>query len=224
MKNIFKDFSMKLYLKTVLYSLVIVVFIGTIFLFIEGIGVYSTSEVLLNSIDNPEIVREIGKDIEESYKELDEKIEEKKEEYGEDYPIRGYYQFILSTSAQGYGAVQLAKFSIPIGVILGTFVYIISVQKARGKNLIIESIVFVIIVGILLRLVNIGYQLFVNNLVRNITNSKETMFETGVYDLRENYIIFLIGYFIIFLVVYILNFMIQTIKVKKLNKELNKNK
>ena len=134
---------------------------------------------------------------------------------------------LLDFDMPGYDANQICKKvinkekykqSILVGIILGTFVYIVWVQKAKKKNLFIESVICGGMMLILVVLVNVIYELVFYVMMKNLGQEAYIYSLNDVYDIK-NVAIICVG---IFAVVYVGNYIYQRIMVSRLNKELNK--
>ena len=106
------------------------------------------------------------------------------------------------------------------GLILGAIIYIVLIQKAKGKKLILELLIAFTSIFLLITLVNKGYELLLNKMLDNNTASEFT-YLTSLYDM-DNYGI-LLPFIAVFGIIYICNLIYQKIQTNKLNKELNKN-
>ena len=117
--------------------------------------------------------------------------------------------------------IKVYTLSILIGVSTGAIIYIISIQRAKGKQLIIELIVSLLIVFGLVLFTNLGYETYINNHV-HIFNMTKIRTSAYIYELEIKDI--LISYVIVAIVIYIGNIIRQKILTHKLNKEIeNKN-
>lgn len=211
----FKTFSIKKLLVTILYIIIISVFIGTTALFLLSIPEVIQLEVI-NSLDgDSETLVEIGKVYQEQVDQINKKINEEKELYGEDYPAEEIllYQFICKFSTSRI--IQVYLFSLIIGVILGIVIYIIAIQNIPPKQVFIELVIAFIILVMLIALFNIGYEMFLNKAINNI-GSTDIKYST---DLDISNIVIL--YIIIAIVIYIIHMIKQKVLTNKLNKQLN---
>ena len=117
--------------------------------------------------------------------------------------------------------IKVYTLSILIGVSTGAIIYIISIQRAKGKQLIIELIISLLIVFGLVLFTNLGYEAYINNHVQ-IFNMTKIRTSAYIYELEIKDI--LISYVIVAIVIYIGNIIRQKILTHKLNKEIeNKN-
>ena len=124
---------------------------------------------------------------------------------------------VMSKSRED-AVIETYKQEVLVGIILGTFVYIIWVQKAKKKNLFIESAMCVGIMLVLVIFVNGIYELFFNAMMKELGHDDYMYSLNEVYDIG-NVAIICVG---IFVVVYVGNYIYQRIMVSRLNKELNK--
>lgn len=207
-----KKFSVKELLKTVLYAVVVVNFIVFTVTFVEEIPNLIMSEVMLVADDESEILIEEGKNAEEVMEQF---TTMQKEKYGEEYPAEGIFVKQLLYSLESGPIVQTYVTSLLAGTILGTIIYIVSVQKAKGVELVIEIFIAFAIIAIITAGINLGYQAIINK-VMNEAGATDTFYDTSIY----NDSIFL-PYIAVFAVVYMGNMIQQKILTNKLNKELN---
>lgn len=211
----FKTFSIKKLLITILYTIIISVFIGTTVLFLLSIPEVIQLEVI-NSLDgDSETLVEIGKVYQEQVDQINKKINEEKELYGEDYPADEIllYQSICKFSTSRI--IQVYLFSLITGVILGIVIYIVAIQNIPQKQVFIELVIAFIILVMLIALFNIGYEMFLNKSINNI-GSTDIKYST---DLDISNIVIL--YIIIAIVIYIIHMIKQKVLTNKLNKQLN---
>ena len=171
MKNLkFKTFSIKKLLTTILYTVVISVFIGTTILFLLSAPEAIQAE-MIGDMQDSENVREIGKNYEEQVQKIEEYINECKELYGENYPAGEIFlcQFIskLSTGRiiKGY------LLSLTIGVVLGIIIYIVAVQKIPKEEVVIELMFAFVILLILAIILNVGYEAIINKIINSNNSS-----------------------------------------------------
>lgn len=211
----FKTFSIKKLLITILYTIIISVFIGTTALFLLSIPEVIQLEVI-NSLDgDSETLVKIGKVYQEQVNQINKKINEEKESYGEDYPAEEIllYQFICKFSTSRI--IQVYLFSLITGVILGIVIYIVAIQNIPPKQVFIELVIAVIILVMLILLFNIGYEMVLNKAINKI-GSTDIKYST---DLDISNIVVL--YIIVAIVIYIIHMIKQKVLTNKLNKQLN---
>lgn len=212
----FKTFSIKKLLITILYTIIISVFIGTTALFLLSIPEVIQLEVINNSLDgDSETLVKIGKVYQEQVDQINKKINEEKESYGEDYPAEEIllYQFICKFSTSRI--IQVYLFSLITGVILGIVIYIVAIQNIPPKQVFIELVIAVIILVMLILLFNIGYEMVLNKAINKI-GSTDIKYST---DLDISNIVVL--YIIVAIVIYIIHMIKQKVLTNKLNKQLN---
>ena len=113
--------------------------------------------------------------------------------------------------------IKVYTLSILIGVSTGAIIYIISIQRAKGKQLIIELIVSLLIVFGLVLFTNLGYEAYINNHVHIFNMTK---IRTSAYIYEPEIKDILISYVIVAIVIYIGNIIRQKILTHKLNKEI----
>lgn len=213
-----KKFSIKKLLLTILCSIIVTTFIGNTYLFISAIPNWISGEGTSVILDkNPKIFEEVGQKIE---KQINEMIIEIKAENGEEFPALGAFMYLMSLLYPSAPIIRTYVLTFVAGLILGTIIYIVLIQKAKGKKLIYELAIAFISIFLLITLVNKGYQLLLNYMLSNIKESEFT-YLTSLYDM-DNYGI-LWPFIVIFGIIYICNLIYQKIQTNKLNKELNKN-
>ncbi len=213
-----KRFSMKKLLITVLYTVIVSVFIGSTILFVSSIPGWMQAEILPNLNKDSEILIYIGKGQQESLNQLKESLEEDKAIYGEDYPAEGIFLYNLINVVSTNRIMQVYSMSVLIGIALGTIIYIVVVQNIKGIEMIIELFIAFVILFILIMLLNLGYQAIINKFIGDV-NPTDVTYYTYIYDLESNNI--LIPYIITIAVIYIVNMIRQKILANKLNKQLN---
>ena len=209
-----KKFLVKELLKTILYAIVIENFILYTIMFVEEIPTWIMSEVMMVADDESEILIDEGKKTEEVMEEF---TTMQKEKYGEEYPADGIFVKQLLYSFESGPIVQTYVNSLLVGAILGTVIYIVSVQKAKGVQLAIEIFIAFAIIVIIIAGINLGYETIINRVI-NDSGAADTFYDAYIY----NDSIFL-PYIAIFAIVYFGNMIQQKILTNKLNKELNNN-
>lgn len=216
MKKIeFKKFSIKKLLVTILYTVIISVFIGTTTLFLSS--VYENTQLeIINSLDSDsETLIEIGKAYQEQAEQIDKKAKEEKELYGEDYPSEGISLYKLISIFSTNRIMRVYSLTLIIGIVLGTIIYIVAIQKASKKQIIIELIVAFMIIAVSTFIINIGYEMILNKAINEI-NPTKVQYSTDI-DIKN----ILILYVVIAIVAYAINMIRQRILTNKLNKQLN---
>ena len=221
LKEVFKGFSIKKYLLCVLLSIIVSTFIGFTILFVTEVPAYTSVEILNELGENSKEINEAGNSMQEKYNETKIQFAKEKEMYGEDYPAEGIFLYNITNSYRSYPICKVYTLALVYGIILGTLVYIIFMQKASGVQMLLETIFCGILIILLIILVNLGYNIAINMILNNIgvTDVKYT-FSSYVYDIYSSdtsYIfIGIIG------IAYIVNLIFQKILVNKLNKKVEK--
>ena len=212
-------FSVKKLLLTILCSVIVTTSLGSTYLFVINVPGWVQSE-LMGSLDgNSEVLKEIGSGFESQFKELDKNIAEEKAMYGEDYPSEELFIFRLMTVSRCYEVVRMYVLALVMGIIIGTIIYIVAIQNAKGIELIIELFMAFVAIIALILLANIGYEALLNHAINNY-NPTEIEYQTEIYDLYNDNIF--LPYLITIAVVYVGNMIYQKRQANKLNKELNK--
>lgn len=214
----FKTFSIKKLLTTILYTVIISVFIGTTILFLISIPEWTQAEMINYMKKDSETLNEIGKIYQEQVNQIEKHINEDKTLYGEDYPSG---EILLYQGISEFSTIRIIRvysLSFVIGIALGTIIYILAVQNVSKKQTIIELTIAFIILFILKVILNMGYELIVNK-VLNVINPASERFYSGI-DFNINNV--LVPYIIIVVGIYIVNMIRQRMITNKLNKKLNK--
>ena len=215
LKEIFKGFSIKKLLLSILCSIIVTTFIGFTIIFITEIPSYTFSEYLMQMDNNSEPVKEYGNYMQETYKQYEKIFKEEKEMYGEDYPSEGIFLGQLTNSIKSSQICEVYMSTLLIGTIIGTLIYIIFIQKTKGIQMLVETIICGIAIILIIMLINWGYNSIINKI--GIDNTGYTAY---VYDIDESTILY--GFLGIIGISYIINLIYQAILTKKLNKKLNK--
>lgn len=208
-----KKLSFPKLLLTILCTTMVSIFIGSTALLVNITHHWLETEKILRIDINSEYLIEIG---EQYGNQLEETYKEERELFGKEYPAEMMY-FVGIVNYSIGRIIKVYAFSLLIGISLGAIVYIIVVQRAKGKQLIIELIVTLLIVFGLVFLTNLGYQTYINKSIQgfNITNVKRSayIYELEIYDI-------LITYAIVVIITYIVNLIRQKFLTYKLNKEI----
>ena len=218
MKNLdFKTFSVKKLLLTILCTVVISVFIGTTVVFIMDIPVGILVDSLSYMNPDSEGLIEIGNEYQKSLETYTQAIKEKKELYGDDYPAEALFTYQLINWFQIRDIVKIYLISLLIGVILGTIIYIVVLQKTQKKQMIIELIIAFAIFVSFMKILNVGYGVVINKVIQSIDSKSIKAY----VDTYINTSTLMIIYVIIAIGIYIINMIRQKNITRKLNKELN---
>lgn len=218
-KTIFEGFSVKKLLFSILCSIIVSISIVATYLFIEAIPAVILCDVLDGVNYEDEYTKELLQSYEEEYKNIEEMVELSKEENGEDHPAGGLFLNAL-TNIKNLEIVYMYGTAILVGIILGTLIYIIFIQKTKGVQMLLETIICGLVILLILAIVNLGYNVIVNMAINDIVKINENIqYSTYVYD-DSNILIKFIG---IIIVAYIVNLIYQKILANKFNKKLKKN-
>ena len=219
MKN--KTFSIKKLLLTILCSVIILVFIGNIALFLDAIPSWMTLEIVSVMDEDSEVLIEMGKSYEENVKLLEKRISEEKAKYGEDYPAEGIAFYKIFNIFSTYKIIGIFTRAVLLGIVLGVIIYIVFIQGAKGKQLILEVIVAFAVLFLMLFAINWGYKVIINKGI-NEAGVTDIVYDTAIYDIENNnnLVILYVG---IFAIAYVVNLIKHKILTNKLNKELNNN-
>lgn len=211
-----KKFLIWKLLLTILCTTIISTFIGFTIIFISAIPRWIISEVVFNLDDDSEILIEIGKTQEENF----ERVTENEEQHdGKKDADKGLILYYLTNKLPTQLIVNVYAKSFLIGIVVGTIIYIVAVQKVNEKKMIIELIISFIVLVVIIMILNIGYEAIINKGINEL-NPQQVKFSTYIYDIESNKY-FVIQYIIVAAIIYIVNMIRQKILTNKLNKELN---
>lgn len=219
MRNQEKTFSVKKLLLTILYTVILSVFIGSTILFVGSVPQWIQSEVITGMEKGSEALTEIGKSYQFAYEQIEESFKEDKALYGEDYPSEELFLMQVLNIFSTNRIMQVYSLSFLIGIALGTIIYIVAIQNIKWKQILIELAVAFVVLFLLMMLINLGYETIINKAIQSV-NPTEVTYSTYIYDLESNNV--LIPYIIVATVIYVGNMVRQKILINKLNKELNK--
>ena len=210
-----KKFSLKKLLLTILCSIVITTFIGTTYLFITSLAFVENAKVLELLDPESQELKQFAGQYEDWFNKA---IDGLKAQHGEDYPAAGMLSYLLTTV--GYERLEeIYIISVIIGIVIGSVFYIIVIQNAKGKKLILELLIALTVVLAIIFILNIGYETFINKVI-NKYNISEMVFDTELYDIDNTNTILI--YVVVVVIAYIGNLVYQKIQTNRLNKELNK--
>lgn len=212
-----RKISLKKLLLTILCTTIVSIFVGNTVLLVDTVPQWLETEKILSINRNSKYLIEIGENNQDNVKQLEEKYKEERALFGEKYPAEMMHLMQIANYFTNR-IIKVYTLSILIGVSIGAIIYI---QRAKGKQLIIELIVSLLIVFGLVLFTNLGYETYINNHVQ-IFNMTKIRTSAYIYELEIKDI--LISYVIVAIVIYIGNIIRQKILTHKLNKEIeNKN-
>lgn len=215
-----RKISLKKLLLTILCTTIVSIFVGNTVLLVDTVPQWLETEKILSINRNSKYLIEIGENNQDNVKQLEEKYKEERALFGEKYPAEMMHLMQIANYFTNR-IIKVYTLSILIGVSTGAIIYIISIQRAKGKQLIIELIISLLIVFGLVLFTNLGYEAYINNHVQ-IFNMTKIRTSAYIYELEIKDI--LISYVIVAIVIYIGNIIRQKILTHKLNKEIeNKN-
>ena len=209
MKNVFNGFSIRKLLLTIMCAIVVSSFIGLTELFVQQI---QWSYIVATSQSNG-IEKEIAENA-DYYNEFEEAVTRMKEENGEDYPAENIMLFRLTTYLPS--VVRIYALAVLVGVISGTMIYILFIQKVKGFRSIVESVICLLAIAVISLIVSEILKLGGDALLSKYNTNIEYAGVFGI-DGRE----LLLVYVAIAVIVYMANLIHQIIVTRKLNKELN---
>ena len=211
-----KKFSIWKLLLTILCTTIISAFIGFISIFMSEIPNWIYSEVA----DVTETTEE-GKMLLKYWEDLFESRTQQEDYENEDYSLKGKILIELIHERPSYKIVKTFAMTCLIGTVLGTIIYIIVIQKAEGKQMIIELVIAFTVLIIMIIFLNLMYQNDINRIINEFTSQPITYY-AHIYDLESNEEYIVIQYIVLVAIIYIVNMIRQKILANKLNKELNK--
>lgn len=218
----FKTFSLKKLLLTVLYTVIVSVFIGTTILFVYSIPQWIQADITFGIDKDSEALIELGKNHQYAVELIEEKTREDKNLYGEDYPAEEILLMHLINIASTGKIVSVYTTSVLIGIFLGTIIYIVAIQNIKGLEMIIELVSAFLVILILITFLNLGYEALINILMSEVQDKDVTYhYSTYIYDIESTNI--LIPYIMVAIVIYVVNMVKQKNITNKLNKQLQKN-
>lgn len=212
-----KKFSIGKLLLTVLCTTIISTCIGFISIFMSEVSNWIYSEVadVIETTEEGRMLYKYWEDLFESRTQIEQ------DEYNEEeYSIKGKILIELIHERPSYKIVKTFAMTCLIGMVLGTIIYIIVIQKAEGKQMIIELIIAFLALIIITIFLNLMYQNDINKIINNFTSQPITYY-AHIYDLESNEEYIVIQYIIVAAIIYIVNMIRQKILTNKLNKELN---
>ena len=213
-----KKFSVLKLLFSIVCSVIVTVFCGNIIWNIENdMFSYTEAKVLDGMTDEPQFVIDMLKPLS---KKVNEGFDNHKTtyNYGDEY-TEG--MFLLNhLSSMKMQRVEFIFKCVLLGVILGMVIYMIAIQKATGKKLVLELIIGFIFLCLIIVIINLGYGVYFEKLVEG-TEYNITNIQTNIYDLGLNKLELGIGFVALVLIIYIGHMVYNKMIVKKLNNELN---
>ena len=223
LKEIFKGFSIKKFLLSILCSIIISTFIGFTIIFVTQSQAYMKVEITSEANQNSDEIKEMGNNMQKQYDTMKEHFSEQKEKYGEDYPAEGVFLYQLTNLLSSSSICRTYTLTLLIGIILGTLVYIIFIQNATGIQMLLETTICGIIIVLLILLINFGYNQIINMALNEIGTSAENGEYIGyVYDIDNSNVIYI--FLGIIGIAYIVNLIYQKVLVDKFNIKLSKRK
>ena len=216
-KESIKKFSIGKLLLTILCTTMISTFIGFISIFMSEISNWIYSEVadVIETTEEGKMLYKYWEDLFESRTQVEQ------DEYNkETYSIKGKILVELIHERPSYKIVKTFAMTSLIGTVLVTIIYIIVIQKAEGKQMIIELIIAFTVLIIMIIFLNLMYQNDINRIINEFTSQPITYY-AHIYDLESNEEYIVIQYIVVVAIIYIVNIIRQKILANKLNKELN---
>ena len=213
MKKIFAGFSFKKLVLCILCTTVVTLAIGFTILFVPLVEESIEMGIIDQLQNDSEVAKEFMNSMQENYNNI---VEEEKALYGEEYPAGGVLLYGLQ-HVKTMEIIETYILCLIIGVILGTVIYIVFIQKTKGIQMFLEIIICGIAIIVLIMLVNVIY----NGIANAFVNESDIKIEYTSYVFDINNIIYIfIG---IIVLSYIINLIYQKILSTKLNKKLEEN-
>ena len=157
-----RKISLKKLLLTILCTTIVSIFVGNTVLLVDTVPQWLETEKILSINRNSKYLIEIGENNQDNVKQLEEKYKEERALFGEKYPAEMMHLMQIANYFTNR-IIKVYTLSILIGVSTGAIIYIISIQRAKGKQLIIELIISLLIVFGLVLFTNLGYEAYINN-------------------------------------------------------------
>ncbi|MBR4111325.1 MAG: hypothetical protein IKK43_06560 [Clostridia bacterium] len=219
LKEMFKGFSLKKMLLTILCTVIVSVFVSATMTFVRDFNTYTAYESVAGLHENhekfKEVVSQYDQEVIQGYYD---NVEQQKEEWEKDIPTRALTEILLKRF-ESENRVHVYVTSVVMGVALGIVIYVIAIQKANIKQAVIELLIaFAILIAIII-LVNHIYMIILGHFTQN---AFETIIDFGgaeLYYLEDNTLI--IVYVVAAVILYVGNLIKQKMLANKLNKELN---
>ncbi len=222
LKKVFEGFSLKKFLITILCTTIISGFIGFTALFVNAFPTYMISEVFSCAEMDSDFAIQASKYQQEIFDTvLKNEFDNERTKFGDDYPTEGYLLFAVLNRLTSEPIFTLYILAISIGIMLGTIIYIIFVQKAKGVQMLLELAICGIAILLLLILMDLGYNAYINYQIQQV-DILNAEYGGMIFDVRlniENYIGLYIG---VFLAAFIVNYIYQKLLANKLNKILHR--
>lgn len=214
----FKTFSIKKFFLTVLFTVIVSVFIGSTILFVGSVPQWIRAEIMFGIEPGSEFLVELASN-DNLYEKFEETSNQEKSLYGEDYPAEELLLCRLIDLLSTNRIMQVYTLSLLIGISLGTIIYIVAIQNIKFKQIVLELFVAFLILYIFVALLNLGYETIINQLIQNIT-SQEITYYTYLYDFQ--WYTALVPYIFAAIIIYVTNMVKQKIITAKFNKQLHK--
>ena len=192
MKKI-NEFSLKKFLLTTVITTMTTCFIATIILLYNtlyiNIEINSATAIYNDTITNKIKYDSIKEGLEQKFEpsnKIKNDIDTLKEIYGDKYNPESlvyinHLYYITSSIYQDIIIVYI--YSISIGIILGTLIYCIFIQKTKVKDIIIKSSLSTCFILFILWFFNIVYNLTVNYIIKKNFNISTNLFNYEIINI-----------------------------------------
>ncbi len=207
-------FSIKKLLKTISIWIVISVFVGATYNFFATAGSAVMFQAITETSEYPEEMVSYFESVNDAF---GQSVETTKEILGENFPAEGANFVMYAVGWPAYQIARIYTFSVIAGIIIGSLVYILMVQKATNKKAILEVVIAFILIA---ALVGVGY--LANNLVLKAVLGNDVVIDDSLTFSEYSITNWIWLYVILAVVLYVVNIVKQKIITNKLNKELNK--
>ncbi len=205
-------FSIKKLLKTIVIWIAICALVGMTYNFISSLEGAIMFQALTEPAEYPEGMISYFEGLNTNF---EQSVRATKEFRGESFPAEGANFYMYAVAWPSYQMVRTFTLSLLAGIIIGSLVYILMVQKATKMKAILEVGIAFILIG---TFIGVGY--LSNNLILkmalggNVTLENPLMFaDYTITQLASLYIL-------LAAILYVFNIVKQKITVIKLNREL----
>lgn len=207
-------FSIKKLLKTICIWIAICAVVAMTYNFISALEGAIMFQALTEPAEYPEGMMSYFESLNTAF---EQSVQTTKEFRGESFPSEGANFYMYAVAWPSYQMVRTFTLSLLAGIIIGTLVYILMVQKATKMKAILEVGIAFILIG---AFVGAGY--LSNNLVLKMALGGNVALENPLMFADYTITQMVSLYVLLALILYVFNMIKQKITVMRLNKELKK--
>lgn len=207
-------FSIKKLLKTICIWIAICAVVGMTYNFVSSLEGAVMFQTLTEPAEYPESMMSYFENLNTAF---EQSVQSTKEFRGDNFPAEGANFYMYAVAWPSYQMVRTFTFSLVAGIIIGTLVYILMVQKASKMKAVLEVGIAFILIG---AFVGLGY--LSNNLVLKMALGGNVTLENPLMFADYTITQWINLYVLLAVVLYVFNIVKQKITVIKLNKELKK--